>query len=458
MLTIGVIIVAFDQITMITLLSTGSNAHGQLGNNTLDDSHIFQPCSFTNHPPNSLPPGTSAVLSVVSGANHTLVLLELVDQLGLKKTELWGCGDGRGGQLGKNYREESLGGSSTVKFRKIELFLEENGLPGYSYRLISASWETSYAVLSCSGRGDVVISMGSDEFGDLGIGGTTRTEKTKKDFHVVKFDHLFTPSSIHNTLRVESITSGQRHTIVHLQTSESPPLLVGWGTSRHGQLGHLTPSPKPKPPPFTSLPRIIALDDVVSSALGIHHSLLLHELGQLSALGSNRKGQLQLLPSKSVRKIGCTWNGSYAVVESNEGWRIYSSGSNSHGQLGLKPDPLDADIPSSGVVHFPEILDSKNTSIEIACGSEHVLVLSRHTNMEYRSVQQEQGQVSKLWGWGWNEHGNLGTGNTDDTFLPLKIWSNEPGFVSYFEGVHELIGIWAGAGTSWISCLHNGDS
>ena len=443
---------------MISLLSTGSNAHGQLGNNTLDDSHIFQPCSFTNHPPNSLPPGTSAVLSVVSGANHTLVLLDLVDQLGMKKTELWGCGDGRAGQLGKIYKEESLAGSSTAKFRKIELFLEENDLPGYSYRLISASWETSYAVLSCSGKGDVVISMGSDEFGDLGIGGFTRTarmEKSEKDFHVVKFDHLFTPSTIHNTLRVESITSGQRHTIVHLQTSESPQLLVGWGTSRHGQLGQLAPLSNQKPPPFTSLPRIISLDDVVSSALGIHHSLFLHASRQISALGSNRKGQLQLLPSKSVQTIGCTWNGSYAVVESNEEWRIYSSGSNSHGQLGLKPDPLIADIPNSGVVHFPEIFDSNSTSIEIACGSEHILVVSRH-NMEDCSVQQQQ-QVSKLWGWGWNEHGNLGTGNTNDTFLPLKIWSNEPGFHSYFKGVHELIGIWAGAGTSWISCSHNDD-
>ena len=447
------------QLTMITLLSTGSNAHGQLGNNTLDDSHIFKPCSFTDHPPNSLPPGTSAVLSVVSGANHTLVLLELLDQLGLKKTELWGCGDGRAGQLGKKYREESLAGSSTAKFRKIELFLEENGLPGYSYRLISASWETSYAVLSCSGKGDVVISMGSDEFGDLGIEGFTKTArvvKSGKDFHLVKFDHLSTPSSILNTLRVESITSGQRHTTVHLKLSDSaniPPLLVGWGTSRHGQLGQFAPSSNPKPPPFISLPRIIALDDVVSSALGIHHSLFLHASGQISALGSNRKGQLQLLPLESVRTIGCTWNGSYAVVESDEAWRIHSSGSNSHGQLGLKADLLNADNPKSGIVHFPETFDSKSTSIQIACGSEHILVLSRH-NMEDRSVQQ----VIKLWGWGWNEHGNLGTGNTDDTFLPLKIWSNEPGFNSYFEGVHKLIGIWAGAGTSWICCLHNDDS
>ena len=388
------------------------------------------------------------------------MLLELVDQLGVKKTELWGCGDGRAGQLGKIYREESLAGSSTANFRKIELFLEENGLSGYSYRLISASWETSYAVLSCSGKGDVVISMGSDEFGDLGIGGfaTARTVEIEKDFHVVMFDHLFTtPSSIHNTLRVESITSGQRHTIAHLQISESPPLLVGWGTSRYGQLGQLAPLSDPKPPPFTSLPCIIALDDVavVSSALGIHHSLFLHASGKISALGSNRKGQLQLSPSKSVRTIGCTWNGSYAVVESNEGWRIQSSGSNSHGQLGLKADPLSANIPNSGVVHFPEILDSKSTSIKIACGSEHILLLSRHTNMEDSSVQQHQ--VSQLWGWGWNEHGNLGTGTTDDTFLPFKIWSNEPGFISYFKGVHELFGIWAGAGTSWISCLHNHD-
>jgi len=440
---------------MITLLSTGSNLHGQLGNSTLDDSHIFQRCSFTNHPPNSLPSGTSAVLSVVSGANHTLALLELIDQSGLRTRELWGCGDGRAGQLGKRYKEDILENSSAAKFRKIELSLEENGLPGYSYQLISASWETSYAVLSCSGKGDVVISMGSDDFGDLGIGGSTTTGKqSEKDFHVVTFDHLSTPSGIRitpATLRVNSITSGQRHTVVHLQILEPaniPPLLVGWGTSRHGQLGqaHLSNS---KPPSFTSLPWIIEVDDVVSSALGIHHSLFLHASGQISALGSNRKGQLQLSPSQSVRKIGCTWNGSYAIVEANEEWRIHSSGSNSHGQLGSKTDSLNADIP--GLVYFSEVLDCKSTSVEIACGSEHVLLLS-HRNMEDRSVQQV------LWGWGWNEHGNLGTGNTVDTFLPLKIWSNEPGFGSHFKGAHELIGIWAGAGTSWICCSLRDDT
>jgi protein ATS1 len=183
-------------------------------------------------------------------------------------------------------------------------------------------------------------------------------------------------------------------------------------------------------------------------------SLFLHASGQISALGSNRKGQLQLLPSKSVRTIGCTWNGSYAVVESNEGCRIHSSGSNSHGQLGLLK-AADPHITNTGIVHFPEIFDYKSTSIEIACGSEHILVLSRHNMGEDRFVQH---QVVKLWGWGWNEHGNLGIGNTDDTFLPLKIWSNEPGFISYFKGVHEVIGIWAGAGTSWICCLHNDDT
>ena len=441
---------------MITLLSTGSNAHGQLGNTTLDDSHTFQPCSFIKNPPNSLPPGTLAVLSVVSGANHTLVLLELVDQLGMKTRELWGCGDGRAGQLGKRYKEDVIAGSSTTKFRKIELSLEENGLSGYSYRLISASWVTSYAVLSCSGKGDVVISMGSDDFGDLGVGGSR--EQSEKDFHLVRFNHLSTPSGIHITpaaIRVESITSGQRHTIVHLQISEpndiSPLLLVGWGTSRHGQLGQ-APLSNPKHLQFTSLPQIVEVDHVVSCALGIRHSLFLNTWGQISALGSNRKGQLQLLPLKTVRRIGCTWNGSYAVFETNEEWRIHSSGSNSHGQLGLKTDPLNTDdIPGSGIVYFPEVFDCKSTSVEIACGSEHVLILS-HRNTEDRSVQQV------LWGWGWNEHGNLGIGNTKDTPLPLKIWSNEPGYGSYFEGARELIGIWAGAGTSWICCSLSDDT
>ena len=438
----------------MTLLSTGSNAHGQLGNNTLDDSHIFQPCSFTNNPPNSLPLQTLAVLNLVSGANHTLVLLELADHT----RELWGCGDGRVGQLGKKYKEDSFAGHTTATFRKIELSLEEYGLSGYSYRLISASWETSYAVLSCPGKGDVVISMGSDEFGDLGIGlggGSTARRQSEKDFHVVRFDHL---PGIPTALRIESINSGQRHTIIHIKLADIPPLLVGWGTSRHGQLGQL-PSNQ-KPPPFTSLPRIIELtydddddddDNVVSSALGIHHSLFLHASGRISALGSNRKGQLlQLLPTQSVRQIGCTWNGSHTIVKTNDEWRIHSSGSNSHGQLGFKIDPAlnGTDLSAtSGVIHFPEVLDCKNTSVEIACGSEHVLVLSRR-KIEDHTVQHI------LWGWGWNEHGNLGTGDTDDTSLPLKIWSNEPGFSSYFEGAHEVTGIWAGTGTSWICCSY----
>ena len=52
---------------------------------------------------------------------------------------------------------------------------------------------------------------------------------------------------------------------------------------------------------YRSLPRIIALDDdAVSSALGIHHSLFLHSSGQISALGSNRKGQHH---PKAFRKL-----------------------------------------------------------------------------------------------------------------------------------------------------------
>ncbi|KAF8799610.1 hypothetical protein BYT27DRAFT_7263697 [Phlegmacium glaucopus] len=121
--------------------------------------------------------------------------------------------------------------------------------------------------------GDVVISLGSDDFGDLWVGGgsSTRTGKqSAKHFHVVRFDHLSTPSGIRITpaaLRVESIISGQRFTIVHIQISEPVriPLYVGWGTSRHGRLGQ-APFSDSKPPTFTSLPRIIEVDDVLSSA------------------------------------------------------------------------------------------------------------------------------------------------------------------------------------------------
>ncbi|KAF8157970.1 regulator of chromosome condensation 1/beta-lactamase-inhibitor protein II [Crassisporium funariophilum] len=441
------------------LLSSGSNAHGQLGHNCLEDSHTFQRCSFANHPPHTLPLQTFRVIDVATGANHTLLLLEMTDSAGSLTRELWGCGDGRAGQLGARYQEEIQHGASATLFRKIMLSFEEEHLENHTLKHICATWETSYVVLSLQGKGDIIISMGSNDFGDLGVGSTTGG-KMKKDFHIVKLDNISTTLGVHLIpagIQVDTISSGQRHVIAHLRISQpnGVPLrvLVGWGASRHGQLGG-TPILNGKPAPFISLPQVVVLnhddpsDPVASSALGIHHSLFLHDSGRVSGLGSDRKGQLSgisFFNKKRLVSIGCTWNGSHAVSsdeagQSKQKWDVMSCASNSHGQHGSGRNTLP-----SGSVTFP--LQNTDTGpvgdvtdVRIACGSEHVMALfTRHS----------LNSSLELWGWGWNEHGNLGTGTTEDLFFPEKIWPNEG---SQLAGVRDVMGIWGGSGTTWIYC------
>ncbi|KAJ7082519.1 regulator of chromosome condensation 1/beta-lactamase-inhibitor protein II [Mycena crocata] len=387
------------------LFSAGSNAHGQLANSSCEDSHLFSPCSFSGCLLGGLPDGRK-LRHLAFGANHTLALLETT---GEAKTELWGCGDGRSGQLGPSYSSDG----GTI-FRPLDLSLERNGLTGYHPRLICASWETTYVVLSCQDRPDVLISMGANDFGDLGIGAKRAGKLPAKDFHVVTFDHILVDSQ---ALFVESLASGQHHVVAILKTA-GENLIVGWGTSRHGQLGNVDK-------PFISSPAIISRDDtIVSAALGHQHTVFLHASGSVSGLGSNKKRQLDGVEAAvHSRSIKCTWNGTYITNATGE---ILSAGNNANGQLGR--DSLSANL---ACVEFP-FTTSTHRLAKIACGSEHVLA----------SFVVESTSTTEVWGWGWNEHGNLGVGTTDDVRLPVKIWSSESS--------QGQVKIWAGSGTSWI--------
>ena len=124
----------------------------------------------------------------------------------------------------------------------------------------------------------------------------------------------------------------------------------------------------------------------------------------------------------------------------NKRWTILSSGSNSHSQLGWNHHDGD---PSSGRVEFPPSVDTTSTTVQIACGSEHVLALIKGPSSD------------QVWGWGWNEHGNLGTGNTSDVPIPAQLLPplNENGAGR----VMNISGMWGGCGTSWICCQYDLD-
>ena len=427
---------------MHTLLSAGSNARGQLGNGSADDSHSFQQCFFLGCRPGILPTGTVHLISVSGGANHTVLLLEINDaSSGEPRTEMWGCGSGSRGQLGPAFL--TLPNASSLVFRPINLPLYEHNFAGYSYKIASAAWETTYAVLTSPRKGDVLISMGADDFGDLGVGDHSE-ESRENPFHIVNFDHV-TVDGLNlksDTINILNLSTGQHHVVAHLRARVSDDstrsFVVGWGTSRHGQLGDAAlDTNRNVMQRFTPTPRLIyGFEEVMELSLGAQHTVFLNAYRGVSGLGSNRKGQLSKLESLNhVRHVACTWNGTYVVVDDEfETWRVISLGSNTHGQLGRI---ISDDVGSLGkaIVEFPDVIETWNLE-KIVCGSEHVLCLT--------SIEAVKQCKTEVWGWGWNEHGNLGLGTTDDAQVPVKVWPSKHG------DPYNIINMWAGCGTSWL--------
>jgi protein ATS1 len=424
------------------LIASGSNACGQLATGSLEDSHTFTPCIFSGSTAGSLPPNTNNIVQIAAGSNHTLVLIEALEpKSGRTRKELWGCGDGRRGQLGP-----SLSQQSGSVLNPVELHLEDYGFGGSDIRLIATSWETSFIVLSRTGSNDVLISMGANDFGDLGIGKhkTHNNKANQKPFHIVDLHSLCNNMLRRDQINITSLTTGPHHVVLQLQASSAKDasmkqLVVGWGTSRHGQLGM-----KSRTTVFVSSPEIISvqkdLGSISSIALGNQHSVFLHQSGRVSGLGTDKKHQISGVSTLThVRAIDCTWNGTYVIVEADEGVQLLSNGSNAKGQLG-RPSGESEVSGFSAVQQLP----LRNKKLQrIACGSEHVLAL----------LTNKDTVGGEVWGWGWNEHGNLGIGTTEDVKEPRILWppQSQVDSTSNVAKYGTPVNIWAGCGSSWIA-------
>ena len=408
----------------LTLLAAGSNACGQLATGSLDDAHHFTPCVFGDLPPGVLPPNTQSILKLASGSNHSLILLRRTAPGGPDKpwNELWGAGDGSKGQLGPSWKNRVS--PSTLVFQPIDQVPD-----GCEITDVAAAWETSYIVFSRDERDDVLMSMGADDFGDLGVGGATKQGNGKeRSIHVVD---LVSPigSITRETSKISELVAGPHHVIASLDyvdlSGRARRKLVGWGASRQGQLGTISRA-------ITS-PLEIPLDQsrprVTQIAIGNQHTVLLHSDGSVTALGSDRRGQISNISSlQTVTAVRSTWNGTIAVTANDRISLVLSSGTNQAGQLGrLGGEPGFAPVD----LHLDDKLLER-----IACGSEHTLVVLNPVN-----------GCREVWGWGWNEHGNLGTGDTSNVQVPTRLFPPAVGDI-IVEG--DPVTAWAGCGTSWI--------
>lgn len=384
------------------LLAAGSNAKGQLAISHDEDAHRFERCVFV--PP--LPSG-SIVIDVACGANHTLAI---VDQ---RKggPSIWRAGTSSKAQCASV-------DADSPDFVPLDLPDQYKHL---TPRSVSCLWETSIAVLDGPDE-HILLSFGGNDFGDLGRGDSPPSDPQPVD--------LAQATGGRNTC-VLKVVAGPHHVVALLDclTDDGPQrCAVGWGASRHGQLGTDAVNK------ITSKPVLIYSNStgdekrIVDVACGNQHTVLLREDRSLELLGSNRRGQIDDTARSlvGVIKIACCWSTTY-VVEGSSVVRAFGNGA--HGQLGL-------DLSSKSTSRANRV-ELTGTIKGLVAGSEHVIALI------------EGGGQRTVVGWGWNEHGNLALGHTADILTPIQIWP--PVFDSSISPCGPVGNVWAGYGTTWIA-------
>jgi alpha-tubulin suppressor-like RCC1 family protein len=199
----------------------------------------------------------------------------------------------------------------------------------------------------------------------------------------------------------EAVAAGAYHSLALRKNGT----VWAWGQNVSGQLGTGSTSTTPlsQPTQATALPAVKAI------AAGISHSLALDLDGQVWAWGQNTSGQVGmgstggtvLIPTKvaglpTIQRIAAGGNFSLALDVNGQVW---AWGQNTSGQVGTGATSTSAPIPVQ-VAGLPAIQ-------AIAAGVSHVLAL---------------GVDGKVWAWGQNTSGQVGTGATSASVLvPVQV-------------------------------------
>ena len=356
--------------------SWGSGGTGLLGLGDLDDHST--PTLITSSP-FITPPSSPSPSTVTSLACSGVYSLACTADGGLYE-----CGD----------RRQSTPPSSQAGGEVSQPLVRPTRMPfPHSVVKVACGWCHS----ACITADGAVWTWGDNRRGQLGLSSVSPSNSPPPTF-------LPQPTPLHLPAPALSIACGWRHSIA-LLTDHS---VQGWGDNKHGQLSlPASPSPvapisvsaglsthiwPPTPLPLPVLPPLAHVRDV---ACGWTFSLLLTSSHLVFTCGSNQWQQCSPDPTRTVRRwrlveglppvirVACGWSHCLARDEEGKAWMW---GRRSMGQAGAEDSR-----GSSGVVEV--VLGDGMRVSEVLCGSESCM-----------AVDVE----GRLWGWGWNEHGNLG--------------------------------------------------
>ncbi|KUL84045.1 hypothetical protein ZTR_07131 [Talaromyces verruculosus] len=441
---------------MERIFALGSNGSGQLGIGHREDVSTPVECIFDdgdgdgesqqNANDGKEAVGRRTVKRLACGGNHTLILFEDGAVYAAGLNEDLRCGVRRA-TTDLGHREED--GDVLTRFKRVRFRLRATGTVIDCFNDVCTTWSGSCFVASIpnntdndgENKKDIVISLGTGDKGELGLGpGLRNTSSAKTAVHeIIDVDDYvlidFPPSK---NIRIEAISSGMNHVVAILSNGD----VYGWGASRKGQLGNNSDIVAKK---IAWSPVKIDLTDmgVIPRSLTCGREFTFiggykkEETGEYmyTILGTDDKWNIiSAAPSvqtlqkggqtKNRYEVSTSWHGIY-LHDTLDG-SVIAWGRNDRGQLGIHEQSSAA----------RESLVRWDSVSRFMAGSEHaVAVLSDNKTI-----------VSC----GWGEHGNCGPdtdergnvkGRLSQIQLPVDVLQDDKVTV---------IRVAAGCATSWI--------
>lgn len=316
-----------------------------------------------------------APVQIGDESNWTAVSAGLAHSLAINiKGELYSWGYNSNGILGKGHSLTEISNSSPVR-----VGLDSN------WTQISAGNDHSLALNS---KGEM-FAWGGNGSGKLGKGASSMGPEN------------YVPVQIGVDQTWATISAGQGHSLAINSKGE----LFAWGWNSSNQLGINSSTNV-----FTPT-KVSERTDWVDVAAGYNHSLALTRDGKLYAFGNNDNGQLgkgdkNPAPLNSPVQIAADigWQsisaGDSFTLSANGVGKLFSWGNNDAGKLGRNSG---ADVASN---FSPELITVLESVAGISAGEVHALGLT---------------ESGKLYAWGGNNNGQLGTGDSTSRLAPVQI-------------------------------------